>query len=204
MDQVLLICTAFQNSCFLVCIKKNSLQLGYLMGHFLGMFQVSYLSELFPSRSRKGWVYVLESRDLGRWLGHCSWQASYTQTHSAQGNCYCTAKRARAESSVEAGINLTPGCSPKVQASKVRLDRSQKVKASLQRWEVAQSAIVASVDINGIVHLGRSAPSPWRREIPPRMRDWTVKIISLALTANEPISKAIFLDLKSLSLFHRK
>lgn len=44
---------------------------------------------------------------------------------------YC--KEGKAESSVEAGINLTPGCSPKVQASKVRLDRSQKVKASLQR-----------------------------------------------------------------------
>lgn len=47
-----------------------------------------------------------------------------------------TTKRVRAESCLETGINLMLGCSLQIQASKARLDASQKLKTSLQRWEV--------------------------------------------------------------------
>lgn len=49
-----------------------------------------------------------------------------------------TAKTGGAEICLETGISLTLGPSLQIQASKVRLDGFQKLKASLQRGIVAQ------------------------------------------------------------------
>lgn len=54
-----------------------------------------------------------------------------------------TAKRVGAEICLETGISLMLGPSLQIQASKVRLDEFQKLKASLQRGIVAQWATAA-------------------------------------------------------------